>query len=100
MQLTRHNTCREIVATGDGGSYCHTMHGACRKIVGTGDVGLHRHAMRGAWQRRGAWLRSMAAWLPTTTHCLSASDPTMVPKIMEDPKPAMKSRPMSLTSKP
>ena len=33
-------------------------------------------------------------------HCLSAREPTMVPKIMDEPKPAMKSRPMSLTSKP
>ena len=32
-----------------------------------------------------------------TTHYLSASEPASVPKIMEEPKPAMKSRPMSPT---
>lgn len=34
------------------------------------------------------------------THCLSASAPTTVPKIMLEPKPAMNSRPMSPRSKP
>jgi hypothetical protein len=33
-------------------------------------------------------------------HVLSARDPTMVPKIIDDPKPAMNSRPMSPRPKP
>lgn len=33
-------------------------------------------------------------------HVLSAREPTIVPKIMDDPKPAMKRRPMSPLSKP
>ena len=33
-------------------------------------------------------------------HCLSASAPTTVPSTALDPKPAMKSRPMSRTLKP
>lgn len=36
----------------------------------------------------------------TAAHVLSAREPTMVPKTMDEPKPAMNSRPMSLRSKP
>ena len=35
-----------------------------------------------------------------SVHVLSAREPTMVPKIMEEPKPAMNRRPMSPLSKP
>lgn len=34
------------------------------------------------------------------TYCLSANDPTTVPQIMEEPKPAMNRRPMSFTLYP
>lgn len=34
------------------------------------------------------------------THCLSARDPTIVPNNMEDPKPAIKSCPISPFPKP
>ena len=36
----------------------------------------------------------------TTTHCLSAREPTMVPNTIEEPKPAMNRRPMSFTVNP